>query len=107
MKNLFKKTIIKILTLETKLVLKKYKPKIVAITGNVGKTTTKEAISLVLSNFFDIRKSEKSYNSDIGIPLTVLGLSNGWNDPLQWLFNILKGFAMIVFKHKYPKWLIL
>ena len=107
MKNTFKKIISKILIYESRLVLKKYKPKIIAITGSVGKTSTKDAVYAVISSFTHVRKSDKSYNSEIGLPLTILGLPNGWNDPLVWTFNIVKGFWLIIWPHTYPKWLVL
>lgn len=107
MKNLFKKIIVKILIFESKLVLAKYKPKIVAITGSVGKTSTKDAVFSVVSKFAHVRKSEKSYNSQIGLPLTILGLSNAWNNPFKWMLNVLQGLWLIIIPHKYPKWLVL
>ena len=87
--------------------LYKYKPKIIAITGSVGKTSTKDAVYAVLSKIAYVRKSEKSYNSEIGLPLTILGCPNGWNNPLTWLQNICKGLWLFVWPHKYPKWLVL
>src|SRR3989338_2820336 len=88
LKQIFKKIIIYLLILESKLTLKKYKPKIVAITGNIGKTSAKDAIFTVLSSAYFVRKSEKSFNSEIGIPLTILGLPNGWSDIFVWIYNI-------------------
>jgi len=107
MKNIFKKVIVKILIWESKLVLKKYKPKIIAITGSVGKTSTKDAVFIVLSKFKKVRKSEKSFNSEIGLPLTILGLSNAWSSPVAWLENIVRGLLLLVGKHDYPEYLIL
>jgi len=107
MKSLFKNIITFILRIESRLVLFKYKPKVIAITGSVGKTSTKDAVYAVLSGISYVRKSEKSYNSEIGLPLTILGCPNGWNNPLIWFLNILKGFWLFVWPHKYPKWLIL
>lgn len=107
MKEIFKKTIIYILRKEAELVLRKYKPKVIAITGSVGKTSTKDAVFAVLSNFYYVRKSEKSYNSQIGLPLTILGISNGWSDPVIWIKNILKGLWLIIWPHTYPAWLVL
>jgi len=89
------------------MVLKKYKPRIVAITGSVGKTSTKDAIFSVLSQFHYVRKSQKSFNSEIGVPLTILGCPTGWNSPILWLKNIVEGFALIVLPNHYPKWLVL
>lgn len=107
MKNIFKKIISKLIQIEASLILKKYKPKIVAITGSVGKTSTKDAIYAVISKAFHTRKSEKSFNSDIGVPLTVLGCNNAWNNPLKWLKNLWSGLMLILFKHTYPEWLVL
>lgn len=106
MKEFFKKIVIKILTIESKAILFKYKPKIIAITGSVGKTSTKDAIFSVLKNHFYVRKSQKSFNSDIGVPLTILGVPNGYNNPIRWMKNILEGLALIFFKNHYPKILI-
>ncbi|MFA5840815.1 MAG: UDP-N-acetylmuramoyl-tripeptide--D-alanyl-D-alanine ligase [Candidatus Paceibacterota bacterium] len=107
MKSTFKKALIYILILESKLVLFKYKPRIIAVTGSVGKTSTKDAIYAVLSKITYVRKSEKSFNSEIGLPLTILGCPNGWNSPTIWSLNVLRGLWLIVWSHKYPKWLVL
>lgn len=102
-----KQCVVFILTVEARLVLARYKPRIIAVTGSVGKTTTKDAIFAGLSKNLHMRKSLKSFNSDIGVPLTILGCENGWNNPLVWSWNILKGLALIVVRHEYPEWLVL
>ncbi|MBF0398398.1 MAG: UDP-N-acetylmuramoyl-tripeptide--D-alanyl-D-alanine ligase [Desulfobacterales bacterium] len=107
MKTTFKKIIVKILIWQSKIVLLRYKPKIIAITGSVGKTSTKDAIFTILSKVKNVRKSQKSFNSEIGLPLTILGCPNGWNNPWIWLENILRGFFLIIFKRSYPEWLVL
>ncbi|MFH1402587.1 MAG: Mur ligase family protein [Patescibacteria group bacterium] len=107
MKKILKKIIVWILRLEARLVLMKYKPKIVAVTGSVGKTTAKDAIYVVLSSAFFARKSEKSFNSEIGVPLTILGCENAWSNPLLWVKNIFIGLGVVLLKNHYPKWLVL
>jgi UDP-N-acetylmuramoyl-tripeptide--D-alanyl-D-alanine ligase len=107
MKFLIKKIIVFILILESRLIIKKYNPFIVAVTGSVGKTSTKDAIYTILANNSYVRKSEKSYNSQIGLPLTILGIPNAWNNPGLWLLNILRGLWLIIYPHKYPAWLVL
>lgn len=107
MKIIFKKILVYILQIESRLVLWKYKPKIIAITGSVGKTSTKDAVYAVISKISYIRKSEKSYNSEIGLPLTILGIPNGWNNIFTWVKNIFKGLGLFLMPHKYPQWLIL
>ncbi|MBR3646132.1 MAG: UDP-N-acetylmuramoyl-tripeptide--D-alanyl-D-alanine ligase [Lachnospiraceae bacterium] len=46
--------------------------KIIGITGSVGKTSTKEIIASVLSEKFNVLKTEGNYNNEIGMPLTIL-----------------------------------
>lgn len=106
MKEIFKKIIIAILTLESKVVLLRFKPKIIAITGSVGKTSTKDAIFTALSSNLKVRKNQKSFNSEIGTPLTILGLENAWSDPILWIKNVFLGL-LVPFKKEYPEWLIL
>lgn len=107
MKSLLKKIIVAIITWEAKLVLKKYKPQIVGVTGSVGKTSSKDAIYTVFKSTFKVRKSDKSFNSEIGIPLTILGCHNAWSDMRGWIKNISHGLSLIFLKHSYPKWLVL
>lgn len=107
MRGLLKGLIVQLLTLEAKAVLRKYKPRIIAITGSVGKTSTKDAVYSVLAPHVFVRKSEKSFNSEVGIPLTILGRPNAWSNPLRWLENLIDGLVLILWPTEYPKWLVL
>src|SRR3989344_8546934 len=108
MKQTFKKIITSIIIWEAKMVLRKYRPHIVAVTGNVGKTSAKDALYAALRRAYYVRKSEKSYNSsDIGVALSILGVPNAWMNPIGWAQNILEGLRLIFLKNHYPKWLIL
>jgi UDP-N-acetylmuramyl pentapeptide synthase len=107
LKSFLKKIIVSVITLEARVVLWKYKPKIVAVTGSVGKTSTKDAIYSILKQSFYVRKSEKSFNSEVGVPLTILGCPNAWNSVSLWLKNILEGLELIFLGNKYPEWLVL
>lgn len=53
----------------------KFKPRVIGITGSVGKSTTKELIWSVLSRRFNTLKSPGNYNNEIGLPLTLLSLN--------------------------------
>lgn len=46
----------------------------IAITGSTGKTSTKEIIWYVLSQKYNVHKTEKNYNNEIGLPLTLLDI---------------------------------
>jgi len=107
MKALLKAVVVFLLTLEARIVLVRHKPKVVAITGSVGKTSTKDAIFTLLSHGTHARKSQKSFNSEFGVPLTVLGLPTAWSSPLAWLENIWEGLLVALFSREYPEWLVL
>ncbi|MGN0183424.1 MAG: UDP-N-acetylmuramoyl-tripeptide--D-alanyl-D-alanine ligase [Candidatus Ornithomonoglobus sp.] len=53
---------------------KKYFVPSVAITGSVGKTTTKDMVYAVLSAHYNTLKTPNNFNNDIGVPLTIYGL---------------------------------
>ncbi|MEG1632577.1 MAG: UDP-N-acetylmuramoyl-tripeptide--D-alanyl-D-alanine ligase [Oscillospiraceae bacterium] len=44
---------------------------LIAVTGSVGKTTTKEMLAAVLSRRFNTLKTEKNLNNELGVPLTL------------------------------------
>ena len=107
MKAFIKTIVTKILTAEAKLLLKKKKPMIIAVTGSVAKTSTKDAIFSVLSATQHARKSTQSYNSEIGVPLAILGLQSGWSNPFIWIKNCIDGLVAALHPENYPKVLIL
>ncbi|MBI5134129.1 MAG: UDP-N-acetylmuramoyl-tripeptide--D-alanyl-D-alanine ligase [Candidatus Taylorbacteria bacterium] len=107
MKSLLKKIIVAVLTWEAKAALRRHDPGIIAITGNVGKTSTKDAVYAVVSASFKARKSQKSMNSEIGLPLAILGLENGWSSASLWAANIVKGFKAAFLSKSFPELLVL
>ncbi len=44
---------------------------VIGITGSVGKTTAKEMVSAVLSQKFNVLKTDKNFNNELGVPLTI------------------------------------
>jgi UDP-N-acetylmuramoyl-tripeptide--D-alanyl-D-alanine ligase len=103
-----KKILEKILQLMAKLVLRSYQPQIVAVTGSIGKTTTKSAIECVLSTRYKVRSSIKSYNNEFGVPLTILGFESAGKSIGGWAIIILKSLWLILWPTKnYPQVLIL
>lgn len=107
MKSFFRSLVVSILTYQARLLLRRHKPTIVAITGSVGKTSTKDAIYVAIKDSVSARKSQKSFNSEIGVPLTILGLPTGWDSPFRWLWNIVDGAFTVLFTRSYPSVLVL
>lgn len=97
----------KILRLMAIGVLKKYNPRIIGITGSVGKTSAKEAIFAVLSGHFRARENEKNYNNEIGIPLTIIGAASGESSIFGWLKVFFKWMAVMILPLEYPEILVL
>lgn len=48
--------------------------KVVGITGSVGKTSTKEVVSYVLSARYNVVKTAGNFNNEVGVPLTLLSI---------------------------------
>ena len=105
--QLIKKILVGILTIEARLILWRYRPKIIAVTGSVGKTTTKDAIYAAICASLHVRKNAKSYNGDIGVPLTILGCDNPWSDPFKWIAVYVTGLWRCIVPQTYPQWLVL
>jgi len=95
---LVKKFITYLLLVEAKLVLAKYKPKLVVITGSVGKTSAKNAIYTVLRPFVSIRKNEVKGNA-YNLALATIGQT-------KWLPALFFGIFILIFKINYPQWLV-
>lgn len=105
-------------------IVKKYKPKVVAITGSVGKTSAKEAIFAVLKDARRVRRSTGNLNNELGIPLAIIadtekerglkfvtregeGEGNMLHRAQFWARIILKGIWLIAARMPYPEVLIL
>nr|RNJ69764.1 MAG: UDP-N-acetylmuramoyl-tripeptide--D-alanyl-D-alanine ligase [Leptolyngbya sp. IPPAS B-1204] len=52
---------------------------VIAVTGSVGKTTTKELIAAVLGTQGRVLKTQANYNNEIGVPKTLLELTDAHN----------------------------
>ena len=87
-----KKRIAQILTWQAKRYLKKNKPKVVAITGSVGKTSTTQAIGTVLSQGLRVRVTLHNYNSDIGVPCSIFNqqIPSRLKNPVAWVWVLVK-----------------
>ncbi|MEK7078344.1 MAG: UDP-N-acetylmuramoyl-tripeptide--D-alanyl-D-alanine ligase [Patescibacteria group bacterium] len=99
-----------ILKLFASAVLAKYRPKIIAITGSVGKTSAKETIFVVLETKFPgkVRRSLGNFNTEIGAPLTIIGGIDAQRSVWSWLGNFLKALRIVLSRDRgYPDVLVL
>lgn len=96
-----KKIIEKILKFLTIRYLKKYNPEVIAITGSVGKTTTRKAVTYVLEKRYLVRTfEENSYNTELGVPLAVFGQRMPVYKIL-WFWVVIKSAWELFFGKKY------
>jgi len=102
----------KILQLKLKilaqLILRKYQPVVVGITGSIGKTSAKEAIFQVLKEKLNVRLSFKNYNNEIGLPLTIIGAVSPGRNLWGWLKVFCRALSLLLVKDSaYPAVLVL
>ncbi|PIR93063.1 hypothetical protein COT99_02945 [Candidatus Falkowbacteria bacterium CG10_big_fil_rev_8_21_14_0_10_43_10] len=91
-----------------KLILWKYKPRIIGITGSVGKTSAKEAVYTVLASKYNVRRSSGNYNNEIGLPLTIIGAESPGKNIGGWVAVVLRAVRLILLRDRsYPRILIL
>lgn len=106
--NMMRKILQKITKFLARLVIGRYRPKVIAITGSVGKTSTKEAIRTVLEQEFKVRSTILNQNNEIGVPLTILGEQGAGKNIVGWVMIFLRATFLILIKSKnYPQILIL
>ena len=86
MKVIFRTIIGALLAFKARSYLKTNRVQVIAVTGSVGKTSTKEAIYKLLCSKFDVYSSKKSFNTEFGLSLAVLQEEeSGFSSPLAWL----------------------
>lgn len=88
-------------------VVSRYRPKIVAITGSIGKTSAKEAVVCVLQKKYRVGYSEENYNNEIGLPLVILGVKSPGKSLIGWLNVIRAWFRVMGDGVDYPQVLVL
>ncbi len=87
----------------------RYRPFIIGVTGSVGKTSTKLAISTVLGNSVSVRAARGNLNNELGFPLAILGDYDGRKigGALFWIGAVAKGLLGLISRKGYPKVLVL
>ena len=62
-----------------------HKPIVIAVTGSVGKTSTRHAIAAVLSVKYSVVTSKENYNNEIGLPLSILDVKSPGKNIFGWI----------------------
>ena len=75
--------------------ISRHKPLVVAITGSLGKTSTREAIACILQQKYKTRAAVKSFNTELGIPLAIFGIKDY---PGKNIFSWLKVFTQAIWQ---------
>lgn len=89
------------------LFLSRYRPKVIGVTGSVGKSSTKEAIYTVLREKFNVRRSLGSYNNEIGVPLTIMGEESPGSKIFGWVIIFFRAIKRLIYDKNYPEILVL
>lgn len=88
--------------------VRKYKLMVIGITGSVGKTSTREAVFIVLKNKYRVRVAEKNYNNEIGFPLAILRIPHYGRNIFKWISSLVRVlFRVVLRKYEYPEVLVL
>jgi len=90
-----KKAVERILFMYVRILMRLHKPTVIAVTGSVGKTTVRTYISHVIDELPGVMKRTKTYNSEIGLPLYILGIDAPAQvrNPFAWIKILITGFV--------------
>lgn len=84
-----------------------YRPRIIAVSGSMEKSFVKEAIGKELhKEGFSVRCALQGFNTDIGLPLSILGVESGYERYKEWIPVMKKAFFSL-FKRENVSFLVL
>lgn len=88
-------------------IIRKNHPRIVGVTGSVGKSSAKEAIYSAVKDSFRCRVSRGNFNNELGFPLAIIGEYEKIGSGFFWLSVVMDGLKELFGKSDYPELLIL
>lgn len=88
-----------------KYVLKKHKPRIVLVTGSVGKSSARAACAKVLRAKYKVRESSKNFNTESGLAFSILGIIP--NNAIESLILPLTSSVKAILTKNFPEILVL
>jgi UDP-N-acetylmuramoyl-tripeptide--D-alanyl-D-alanine ligase len=97
------------LTFLAKRVLQRYAPVVVGVAGSVGKTSCVQAIALGLEREYRVGQTLRSYNQELGVPLSILRQETGYRSLWRWMAILSHGLWLGYGPKdlKYPNLLVL
>ena len=103
MRKILRKLVLSRLERYTTQLLSTHNPKVIAITGSVGKTTTKQAVAHVLRSKHKVLAHSGNYNTEFGLPLSLFELEAPANtsSPVEWA-KIFKAMRKQIAAPQYP-----
>lgn len=103
------RSLLAILNVLTRLAIRRHKPVVVAVTGSVGKTSTRQAIVTVLRAQYHghVRATRANLHTELGVPLAVLGIKPCGHNVAGWMLQLFKGFWIALLGAGYPEVLVL
>lgn len=91
-----------------RLMIRRFRPYVIGVTGSSGKTTVKYMIGeLIRSQTSDVFVSSGNMNTETGVPLSVLRYQDAPENPLSWAKILLTAPLRTIFTFSYPKYLVL
>ena len=107
MKKLLKPFLKYYLKYATKLAIAIHRPTIIVVAGSVNKAFVSQEIENALKKYsLNTRISPKNFNTEFGLPLSVLGLPSGYNSFRGW-WPAIKQTPKKIFSKNFPKYLVL
>ncbi|GIW68989.1 MAG: UDP-N-acetylmuramoyl-tripeptide--D-alanyl-D-alanine ligase [Candidatus Parcubacteria bacterium] len=106
MRNWARNLFASFLTLAARIALYRHQPVLIVVVGPVGKTTIKDAIFAALAPLGAVRKSEKSHNTPLSVPLAILGLPVP-NAFWGWGVAAVGAWWRALTDRSFPRWLVL
>lgn len=86
-----------------KIYLWRTKPKVIVIAGTTGRHWIKEAVKEALEEKnFSVRVNKKNFNAELGLPLSILGLSSGNGGFWRWLKILWQAIGEIITNYQLP-----
>lgn len=96
-----------LLAILARAILRRTHPLVIGVTGSVGKSTSKEAIALVVAKQYQVRVSAGNMNNEFGLPLTIIGAVSPGRSLGGWVKVFFKGLGVLLFPRQYPEALVL